>query len=82
MATMVTENKAASYFKFRPGASCTVSQGGHNLCHKICEKYVKNNFFFQMGAILKFDFQKRKQLHTSKESNLNYTSKTQYDFAY
>ena len=31
-----------------------------------------------MGAILKFDFQKRKQLHFSEENYLNYTKKTQF----
>ena len=28
-----------------------------------CEKLVKTSPFFQMSAILKFDFQKKKQLH-------------------
>ena len=31
-----------------------------------------------MSAILKFDFQERKQLHSSKENYLNYTKKTQF----
>ena len=31
-----------------------------------------------MGAILKLDFQKRKQLHFSEENYLNYTKKTQF----
>ena len=31
-----------------------------------------------MGAILKLDFQKRKQLHFSKENYLNYTKKPQF----
>ena len=35
-------------------------------------------FFFQMGAILKFDFQKRKQFHFSEENYLNYTKKTKF----
>ena len=34
-----------------------------------------------MSAILKFDFQKRKQLHFSIENNLNKTKKS-YNFAY
>ena len=29
-----------------------------------------------MGAILKFDIQKRKQLHFSEENDLDYTKKT------
>ena len=32
-------------------------------------------FFFQMSAILKFDFQKRKQLRFSEVNYLNYTKK-------
>ena len=35
-------------------------------------------FFFQMSAILKFDFQKRKQLRFSEVNYLNYTKKTQF----
>ena len=31
-----------------------------------------------MSAIVKFDFQKRKQLHFSVENDLNYTKKTQF----
>ena len=31
-----------------------------------------------MGAILKFDFQKRKQLRFSEVNYLNYTKKTQF----
>ena len=31
-----------------------------------------------MKAILKFDFQKRKQLHFSEDNYLNYTKKTQF----
>ena len=45
-----------------------------SLVTKKCE----NNPFFQMCAILKFDFQKRKQLHFSEENYLNYTKKTQF----
>ena len=33
---------------------------------------------FQMSAILKFDFQKREQLHFSEVNYLNYTKKTQF----
>ena len=33
-------------------------------------------FFFQMHTILKFDFQKRKQLHFTEENYLYYTKKT------
>ena len=35
-------------------------------------------FFFQMSAILKFDFQKRKQLRFSEVNYLNYTKKIQF----
>ena len=35
-------------------------------------------FFFQMSAILKFDFQKREQLRFSEVNYLNYTKKTQF----
>ena len=34
--------------------------------------------FFQMSTILKFDFQKRKQLHFSEEKYLNYTKKNNF----
>ena len=45
-----------------------------SLVTKLCEKYVKNSLFFQLNAILKFDFsKKRKQLHFSEENDLNYT---------
>ena len=40
-------------------------------------KVGQNSLFFQMIAILKFDFQKRKQLRFS-EDDLNYTKKTQF----
>ena len=33
---------------------------------------------FLMSAILKFDFQKRKQIHFSEKTYLNYTKKTQF----
>ena len=33
---------------------------------------------FQVNAILRFDSQKRKQLHFSEENYLNYTKKTQF----
>ena len=36
-------------------------------------------FFFQMSAILKFDFQKRKQLHFAKENYLNYTKRHNFE---
>ena len=35
-------------------------------------------FFYQMSAILKFDFQKREQLRFSEVNYLNYTKKTQF----
>ena len=31
-----------------------------------------------MSTILQFDLQKRKQLHSSEEDNVNYTKKTQF----
>ena len=34
--------------------------------------------FFQMSAILKFDFQKREQLRFSDVNYLNYTKNTQF----
>ena len=45
-----------------------------------CLKNVKSRskiaLFFQMSAILKFDFQKREQLRFSEVNYLNYTKKT------
>ena len=54
------------------GIFCNIS-----LVTKKCEKYVKNTRF-QMSAILKFDFQKTKQLRFSEVNYLNYTKKTQF----
>ena len=34
--------------------------------------------FFQVSAILEFDFQKREQLRFSEVNDLNYTKKTQF----
>ena len=45
---------------------------------KKCEKKVKNSPFFQMSAILKFNFQKREQLSFSEVNYLNCTKKTQF----
>ena len=48
-----------------------------SLATKKCEK--SKYPFFQMSAILKSDFQKkRKQLHISEENYLNNTKKTQF----
>ena len=49
-----------------------------SLVTKKCEKWVKNSPFFQMSAILKFDFEKQKQLRFSEANDLNYTKKTQF----
>ena len=47
------------------------------ICTEGFEKWVKvgqnRRFFFQMSAILKLNFQKRKQFHFSEENFLNYT---------
>ena len=46
-----------------------------------CLKNVKSGpkiALFEMSAILKFDFQKRKQLCFSEVKYLNYTKKTQF----
>ena len=42
------------------------------------ESRSKITLFFQMSAILKFDFQKREQLRFSEVNYLNYTKKTQF----
>ena len=44
-----------------------------SLVTKTCEKYDKNSPFLQMSAILKYDFQNRKQLLFSELNYLNYT---------
>ena len=41
---------------------------------KNVESRSKLTFFFQMSAILKFDFHKRKLLHFSEENYLSYTN--------
>ena len=46
-----------------------------SLVTKKCRKRRSKIALFQMSAILKFDFQKRKQLRFSEENYLNYTKK-------
>ena len=45
-----------------------------SLVTKKCEKWP----FFQMSTVLKFDFQKRKQLRFSEVNYLNYKKRTQF----